>query len=449
MIFVELMLISLLAILIAYREVISKQMRNYATSMFILMYLIMFCFVPFILHGFFGGAQRLNTNLENVHFFTEQYHIINVYGLLILLPMICISYLEKVDCGITHSDLKKRIGFNKLFKIAVFLMPPFGLFVFVSSTGMSLGEIILGGRFSWYGNNTANLFLIAISHYFFSVVPLAIFVFILAQHKSRFDKVLFLLMISSVIFYSVLSYDRKWIFYFLSSVAGAFYFVNGYRIKIGVRWIAVLTVLFVFVFFSQFLRDYLLRYMTNTLGEGASVWSEIGSWVERLIVSGDISYFYRSSCEMVYLTIENGVVSPGAFIIRNVLFFLPSGMSFGIKPEDVSTTFSVLVSGGSKLREGDMPPGFFGIIVASFGLYFSAIIFVVFPFFLKFLDSQIRKPISTVNIVLLSSFLSLLILFLRGDDSSALYFFIFNVVLLKCLLLGIGVIRKAGLWRFE
>jgi len=117
-------------------------------------------------------------------------------------------------------------------------------------------------------------------------------------------------------------------------------------------------------------------------------------------------------------------------ILRNLLFFIPSSLTFELKPEDVAKTFSDLVNGGSALRRGNMPPGFFGIIVASFGLYFSMILMIFIPYILHKIDKVIRNPFRASGIITMSCFFSLLVLALRGDDSSTIYFFIFIFIVI-------------------
>lgn len=425
MIVFELYILFFLTLLIGYNEVVRKVCHNFATSIFTILFGIFFVIVPIILHTFFDGATRLDKTNDSIYFINDHYHLLNFYSFLILSVILIFSYLNKPKTYVSPTLDLKIFSDNKVSRRLIYLMPIIGLFIFLFFTDMTISDLLIMGRFSWYDNPSSNLFMIAISHYFFALTPIAVFLISVSKKNRRFDYFLFSVMLICLIFYSVISLDRKFIFYILSGVVGSYYFKNNFSLKISLKLFIGMSVIAVFLFFSQFLRDYLLRFMTSSLALDASFKEEIWTWAERLFVAGDISYFYRASCEAIYITIQEGIISPGAMILRNLLFFIPSSLTFDLKPEDVAKTFSDLVNGGSAFRRGNMPPGFFGIIVASFGLYFSMIVMIFVPYALHKIDRVIRNPLRASGMIMMSCFISLIVLALRGDDSSAIYFFIF------------------------
>ena len=430
MIVFELYILFFLTLLIGYNEVIRKRCYNLATSIFTIFFGVLFVIVPIILHTFFGGAKRLDKGINSVYFVSDHYHLLNFYSFLILSVIFIFSYLIKPKTY-ASSTLDLRIFCdNKVSRRLIYLMPTIGFLIFLFFTHMTISDLLTLGRFSWYDNPSSNLFMVAISHYFFALTPIAVLLVSVSKKNRRFDYFLFTMMLICLIFYSVISLDRKFILYVLSGIVGSYYFKNSFRLKISVKLFIGMSVIAAFLFFSQFFRDYLLRIMTSGLASVEPFKEEIWLWVKRLLVEGDISYFYRASCEMIYITIQDGIISPGAMILRNLLFFIPSSLTFEVKPEDVAKTFSDLVNGGSAMRRGNMPPGFFGIIVASFGLYFSMVLMIFIPYILNKIDKVIRNPFRASGIIMISCFLSLLILALRGDDSSAVYFFIFNLMVM-------------------
>ena len=76
-----------------------------------------------------------------------------------------------------------------------------------------------------------------------------------------------------------------------------------------------------------------------------------------------------------------------------------------------------------------MPPGFIGLFVLSFNWWLGQFFYVIIPFFLYYINKIARKNTKILQPVIFSNCFSFFILFLRGDDSSATYFFIFNLII--------------------
>tara|TARA_B100000787_G_C16170185_1_gene286074 strand:- start:534 stop:1526 length:993 start_codon:yes stop_codon:yes gene_type:complete len=298
-----------------------------------------------------------------------------------------------------------------------------GLVIFLYAVGSNPLALISAGRFSWFLDPTANIFLVAISQYFIAAVMLVCALFILVG-KTKLNIFIFVVVLLVVVSYSLISLDRKFIIFFVSGSFAGIYLKNNQKLNLTKKTITVSSLLFGFMILSQMARDLLARYLTIDNMSPAAYLYGFKDQVVYFIEYGDISYFYRASLESIAISLEEGILAPGALVIRNLLFFLPSSITFGIKPPDISATFSVYVNGAAGGRAGNMPPGVFGLYVASFGVYWSAMLLVSLPFCLRMLDNLVRKS-RFWAFVLGSTCLSSSLFFMRGDDSTAIYFPLF------------------------
>lgn len=424
-----------LLLILLFNEIFLLKFKNFATSVFLCFYFGLFVLVPLILHVFFGGARSIVAGKQYYFFDETVYHIMNIYGLVIVLTFFCYVFFIRKNVSILSSEnlliiqpAKKKYKKNR-FQLIFSISLIFGGVLFFFSTGMSLTELMVGSRFGWFSNPSAFIVGIAISHYFFSLTPTFIFCFL--QGDKKYISVLLLIFgISALLFYGIISQDRKWLFYIFSGVVAHIYVANNNKLPITKKF-AVITVTILFVLFiSQFVRDFLTRVLLGQ-AEMNDFIIELSSWFSFLIEFGDISYFYRASCETIYYTLENGVIEWLAVLRRNLLFFVPTGFSFGLKPEDLSAIFSDIVKGEDSVRRGNMPPGFFGLLVMSFGIVIPILLLSFIPWVLNKLDRGFYYKTNDFYIVFLCCYISSFLLLMRGDDSSAIYFLIFNFFIFK------------------
>jgi hypothetical protein len=421
MIIAGLIVQAIICFILLVDEILLKKFKNFASSIFLLIYFILFIVVPLLLHTFFEGARSIVRDSEFL--FREEliYHILNVYGILLLVSFFVMS-LIKYD----NSRLEE-LSISKVFINSLALLIIAGYFIFLYSTGMSVNELFISPRFSWFNEASAFILGIGISHYFFSLTPIYLYTY-LSSKKSISMHFLFILSMSLLIVYGVLSQDRKWLLYLVSGVVAYVYKSSGNKIIIKGKYLVFGGLFFFILFVSQYLRDYLSRLVAGQVSEDFFI--EMVSWFSFLVEFGDISYFYRASAETIKQTFDFGIIEPFGVIRRNVLFFIPASWSGGLKPEDLSAIFSDLVQGGDSVRRGNMPPGFLGLFVMSFGVVATTFIVPFIAIALKYMDKIFFNLNSIFAFVFISSYLSFILLLFRGDDSSAFYFVIFGTMIL-------------------
>lgn len=415
-----------------YNDIVIRKFQRFASSIFILFYFILFIIVPLLLHTFFDGARSIVSGNSNFYFDSSVYLIINIYGTIILFSFILhrlffdkFFYKEK-KIESFRCNFKEMFGIASIFYMSVFIT--LGAFIFFYSTGMTLDELTSTSRFGWFNNPNAFIPGIAISHYFFSLTPLLVFLFLRYENKTK-GLFFFIIGILGVISYGVISQDRKWVVYIFSGFLGYLYRYHKNSLPVSFNLIFFSSIIGGFLFISQFVRDFGMRMVLGQT-ELESFFVELNSWFAFLVEFGDISYFYRASCEAIFQTFEHGIIEPLGIVRRNLLFFIPVDWSFGLKPEDLSAIFSDIVKGEDSVRRGNMPPGFFGLLVISFGVVFPLLLLCLLPWILSKCDRIIIRNNSIIGTVLISSFMSSFLLMMRGDDSSAIYFIVFNCIII-------------------
>ena len=74
-----------LCALILQREVLQLQFRNLASSIFFVIYLVVFVIEPLVLHLFFGGARSIVNGGAEYFSDASVYYLFNAYGIALLL----------------------------------------------------------------------------------------------------------------------------------------------------------------------------------------------------------------------------------------------------------------------------------------------------------------------------------------------------------------------------
>jgi hypothetical protein len=398
-----------------------NKLRNLATSIFFSIYSILFIIVPIILHCFYGGAKSIVADKDNLITNFDVYLIYNILGIVLLSTSLFIVYnrnnIEPNYRGIdSFSYLTNKIG----------LLIVFGLFVFIYSTGLSLNELFSISRFGWMESSGYNVFFSVLSTYIIALTPIYIYLFIMSK-KNKVMIILFILCLISLIVYSIITKDRKSFFYIFSGLVAAKYHQNECYFNLKRKYILFGFLLLMIFVFSQFIRDFLPRYILN---ENIDFWEELYVSSSRLIEYSDISYFYRASIEAIYQNYENNYFIFMGIIRRTLFFYLPSSLSGGLKIEDMSAIFSDLVGGEDNTRRGSMPPGFFGIFVLSFGWFVSILIMPIIAYAIHKMDMLFIKKISVLQIVFITLYFTCVVFVFRGDESTSFYFIVSNIFFL-------------------
>lgn len=418
-----LLLIQLLMCLIILRkEIFQLRFRNFASSVFFLVYTIVYVVEPLVLHIFFGGAKSIVGGMPSDLSDKYIYYIFNCYGISLLLTSMIFSQVKFIKYGSSAPSLvcsnKKENNHGNY--IAIFIIIGFGLFIY--ATGMNFFDLFSAQRFAWFSESTFSLFWITVSSYFIALASIYVYYVKLEENNSR---LLLVLCMASIILLGMITKDRKWVIFLASGLLASYYEVSGRTFVIKKRVVMFLLLVFFVLLISQFIRDVLFRYF---IGEDIIFYDEISRWPSFLIEYGDISYFYRASIETIHQNLNNDLIVPLALFRRIIFFFLPVSYSGGLKVEDISAIFSDVVGGGDALRRGNMPPGLFGLFVISFGWFASLFIIPLIAILLKKLDSIFRYGQGNFRNVVLSLYIFSVILGFRGDDSSAFYY-VFSTLL--------------------
>lgn len=423
----------LLCLIILHKEILQLKFSNLASSIFFLVYTIVYVVVPLVLHIFFDGARSIVVGMT-FHFDDDYlYYIFNCYGIALLLTYMWLNQVRLIANRnipqLVSSNIQKN-NYSNYFAVLLII----GFWLFVYSTGMNFFDLFATSRFAWFDESSFSLLWLTVSSYFLALSGIYSYYVKINEKNNRW---LLLLCLTSIVTQGLMTKDRKWIIFLVSGWLAGYYEVSGRKLIVKKRDALLLSLLFFVLVISQFIRDVMFRYL---IGEEIDVLDEITRWSSFLIEFGDISYFYRASIEALYQNIHNDFIVPFALIRRIFFFFLPAGYSGGLKVEDISAIFSDVVDGGSLIRRGNMPPGLFGLSIISFGWFASLFVIPLLAVLLKKLDSMFRAGQGSFRNVVLSLYMFAVVLGFRGDDSSAFYYMIST-------LLFIGMVSLSERWR--
>jgi len=412
-----------LCLVILYREVVRDRFANYATSLFYLGYTVVFVIEPLLLHGLFEGPRSIVAGSTVVFDDPFLFAVFNGYGIVLLLAALGLSGLRRrrPAGGVPRLE-QARVTRHDGRTASVLLV--LGCVLFVAATGMSFADLVYASRFAWYQQEGFSVFWLIVSYYL--AAQAAVYAYCLKVATARRWRFLAVAAFAALVLQGLLSKDRKWLIFLVSGWLAGHYELSGRQVRLTARRAAVLVGMFVLLLASQFLRDVLTRYW---LGDVVVLSDEIERWQVATFQTGDISYFYRATIEALYQNIHNGFLVPLGLLRRHLFFFLPVGYSGGLKVEDLSATFSDVVEHGTAARRGNMPPGLFGLFVISFGWLASFALVPLLAAGLELLNDVFRRRRGLVRMVMVSFFLAAVSFALRGDDSSAIYLLISNVLL--------------------
>ncbi len=400
-------------------EVLKLKCRNFIPAIFLLLYVPLCCITPLLYHFISNGALTIDKKVDSLVFSEPKiyaiYHLYNISMLLSFLAASIIFNKNKLtnEVEIPFSNSKQRL--------VLFLLLSTGVYLYISSTGLSILELLIANRFEWFNEAGYSSFFSVVASYFIALTPLCFFIYY-RDRKFFYLVCTFILMI----LYGILSKDRKWIIFMLSGSIAAIYCLNGYRLVFKPK-IVIGSLLFgLILVFWQVFRDVLFTELVTGRGDFISHAKEMG---ERLLKQGDFPYYYFSSMTAIKMNVIDGFSIPLGIIRRQIFFMIPVDYSLGLKPKDISAIFSDALDAGDDIRGGNMPPGLIGLFVLSFNWIIGVFLYMLIPFFLFYINNISRLSPSIIKPVLYSNCFSFMILLLRGDDSSAFYFCIFNIII--------------------
>lgn len=426
----------ILCSIILYREVVSRHFRNFATSVFFIVYAIVYIVEPLILHIVFGGARSIVAGSARQFNNPAVYYLFHAYGIGLLLTSLVINRSRKSYIMIRPVGPKSNMNgsADQTNYLAILIIA--GALLFLYSTGMNLSELFIASRFSWFDSDGFSIFWMTVSSYCISLTALLAYQVKLSQDRNYW---LLAVCLGVIVLEGIITKERKWPIFLVSGWIAAQYELSGRELY--VKWrviIGFMLLLFVFII-SQFIRDVMPRYF---IGQKINFTDEIVKWQSFLIEYGDISYFYRASLEAIHQNLNNGFIIPMGVFRRIVFFMLPTSYSCGLKVEDIAATFSDLVDGGDAIRRGNMPPGLFGLFTISFGSYISLFLIPMLALLLRKLDLLFRTGVGTLRSAVLALYVFSVLLAFRGDESSAFYFVVFAFI--SIFLIKTIQARKAG-----
>lgn len=416
---------AILGIYLFVRELFANKFGNFCTSIFLMCFVPLFCIYPVIARFAVGGALPVEATLPSPLDDPFSYVVYQICCLAIIIPIILInnkSYSEE-NSSLYKQEIhqaKRREIYALMFLISI------GIYYYIDSTGLSISELLVASRFSWFVNSDYSALFYVISTYLISLSPVLIY-YCAVHKKFRLSLVVLVLLL---IFYGALSKDRKWLIFIASGIFAAVYVANGMRIKISGKGLAFILTLVSALAFWQVGRSVVFDALITGNSDIGTSASELAT---QLLTRGDFPYYYNASVTAIYMNLNAGFEIPLGIIRRQLLFFLPANYSFGLKIEDISALFSDALGAGDSVRRGNMPPGFFGLFVLSFGWIGGALTLSLFPFLLNYLDRIVRNREGIWRVAIASHALSSMLLLLRGDDSSATYFIVFSAAILILL----------------
>jgi hypothetical protein len=163
-------IISLILGIILFRiEVLKLRCKNFIPAIFLLLYVPLFCVAPILYHFLTNGAISIDHKVEGLVFTDPRiYAIYHLYNISLLICFFVASvffngYKEPKQTFISTTTLQQRFIFFFLLLI--------GIYLYVYSTGLSVFELLVADRFTWFENSTYSPFYRVVASYFISLTP--------------------------------------------------------------------------------------------------------------------------------------------------------------------------------------------------------------------------------------------------------------------------------------
>ncbi|WP_375291554.1 O-antigen polymerase [Qipengyuania sp.] len=429
---------ALIGIYLLVKEVSIYRFRNYATSVFLLCFVPLLCIYPLISRIVVGGAYSVQPG---------DYLVFSDYSVYLVYQAFCLGilwmvYLTGGRQTLTPSPEWRSVIDTNIAELAIVVaIISLGIALYVRSTGFTVGELITASRFEWFNNSSYSSAIFVVSSYLMTLSPVGL---LLAIYKKRYRWVFFLI-VAELIFFGILSKDRKWLIYILSAGFAFVYYHQNFAIKLQKKFLVIAAMIVSALVFWQVFRGVYFEYFLTGKGDVSYLAQEMAI---ELLTRGDFPYYYNASITAINMNINHDYFIPLGLLSRQFLFFLPADYSFGLKVEDISALFSDALQAGDAVRRGNMPPGLFGLFVISFGWFGGIILCALIPLLLRWLDRYIQKASGIGSFVLAAHMMSAVLLLLRGDDSSATYFIVFSLAVFLLIrpntVIGTRRVESAG-----
>lgn len=409
---------------ILWKELVVNKFRRIATSVFFSFYLLVYIVEPLVIHLFYGGPRSIVRDSGATLSDEYVFFIYNMLGMALLISAWLLSLTTSPPAPLPTPGTARLPAHVLGTRHMLGLLIPAGAVLFYQSTGMNLAELLVASRFAWFESASYNAIGAVAAAYLIALTPVYVLLYLESPRRGALDYAVLALAVGALVLYGVVTKDRKWIFYLLSGWLASAYLRGGRSIRISAKAALILGIVMVVILLSQILRDIVPQLLINPEGATGDSFS---NGLSRIFVESDLAYFYSASIEAIHQHVNNGMfIALG--LLRRLLFFVPTSMSFGLKVEDISAIFSDAVSGGDDIRRGNMPPGLFGLFVLSFGVAGSLLLMPLLALLLRGFDLLMLRPLGLVTANLLAFLLVGVVFLFRGDESTVIYFPIFNVL---------------------
>lgn len=412
---------AVLGITLLYMEVIRNRFLNYATSIFLLGFVPLLCVYPVIARVAVGGAYTIRSDYDGI--VSDPWVYICYQTLCLSVLIVSFATMRSRITDPPLPDWRAKFAPDHIELALLVGIVSLGVYLYVYSTGYTVEDLLWSSRFEYFDNPDYSPLAFVISTYLVAIAPIAILLAV--QDKKK--RVFLIAIILLLIFYGLLSKDRKWLINIVSAFFAFQYYRNGFSITLGHRAKVAIVVVIAALAFWQIGRSVIFTYLITGAGD---VVYESQETAIRLLTRGDFPYFYNASITAIDMNLNEDFIIPLALLRRQLFFFLPADYSFGLKLEDISALFSDAIGGEDALRRGNMPPGFFGLFSISFGWFGGIVACLLLPLGLRALDRFIHRSRGIGSMVITAYLFSSMTLLLRGDDSSATYFIVSSFAML-------------------
>lgn len=300
-----------------------------------------------------------------------------------------------------------------------------GIAVFMIGAGVSVIDMLRGGRFVHYERGTVNLPVISVGQ---KMVGLVV-VYAYLDSKEGFPRrLLSVLVYAGILAFVVATGGRKWVVLVISGGLAGFYDRKG-RVEVSFRAAGALALAGLVILGWQ-----AVRYMDLL---GPEVVAEMAYRFSRrlptLLWEGDATYFYRSSLEAIRANLEQEVLYPFAIVRRIVFLPFLNEWTFGLKPQGIPLMFAEEMQHYSEARRGNLPPGLFGTFTLSFGWWAALILGPALTLGgVRMVDWFVKNRSGWIRDVVFASFVLVTVLLMRGTEGG-FYFLAFNIAAVGAL----------------